>query len=841
MQNDIPSRLWKICFYARIASWRKKLIWEKKKYGSGGTSMTMEHHSKTQESYSIFLSEGVTLYQYLIGMLHQKLLTAVTGKDTFDDGGASTSYSQTSSSSSVGLPTVASPPPGTDMTLGIVPALTACHLCLGDLLRYSENITQATKAYRMAASLAPGHGHAYNQLAVLCQQHPPSSSPPTRGTKSGGDSAAGGGPPYAAVAFYWYARALLVTTNDPFSIAVDNLTRLLQSNHTWVMEQPPQNSTTRTSTATATTVSSQPDTRRFLAMWVDLHYSFYQCNDDKMDEILHQIDTVMDHLTTTASALGDALLCRLVTIHVFSECFLDRPNGVPSSLMMTLARIATYQLGIRLVDQVRQGWTKASTGSSSTGGGSSNMPTKIPSSVRLLPIWLLAAYTSRISMPSTDHDGAAAALETARTRFWRGWLAMVQTVEPWVRSSMKEQMRNDMNDDDDDDDNESSILTSMGKLKSLVELRGFGPFASFLPKAIDNDGYLSPAQACETLQSETSSGKSAATGRISETASTTTSHSTTENNKDTGRLKMMGLVHLADQLVEDTDGLVGRRIVRERDTGTLVWKDMEGLQNDSNYDDDGAAIPMDEDSPVDRGQAEATVEMEEENVLEYKAGADGGPALLVPTMLLQKEITHEVVKATSPPTVQKSPANSEASENLLPVFDATPVNLHETTVPLSVPQPTDPAAVAAPAFHSVTAGIRLPPPGMEPVTTNLPPPPGFGQPAPVARTADALPSVMLGQSHLPTPTQQPETLGEAMRLYGQQLQQQTSNPFANPLPPTATGFTEAFPYSASAPAPSDFWGSTSDPSAGVSLLDSGLLKSLWTGDSSSKSRNPFAT
>jgi len=716
-EKDVAGRLWRMCFYQRIGPQRVKLQKDKRR----GVDTT-----RFEESLNLFLAEGVTLYRYLIDRLQNKLAKKA-GMEVADD--STTEFSQGSAST-------AHAPPPSEITEGVVPLLATCHVSLGDLFRYSNNLEQAEAAYRMAATLAPGFGHAFNQLAVVCQLKEQQGSP------------------LSAVALFWYTRSLLVTV-DPFTTAKSNLRRLLASNHEWLQGQTDTKDKSKSAL-----------TRRFLGMFVDLHFRLFEgVESDIHSEILEQTNTVMERFRALLeiSAFGDALLCRLVVIHAFSECFLDRPNGAPSTLTMVTARVATYHFGICLADRLMVGLSKVAEG-------------KLPSSVRLLlPVLLVAEYTKSVAMPHTENADATQTLDTARRMFWGKMIEIWNKVNRMVTPDVKK--------------------TTTEELKAFLELRGFGPFG-FLP--VCEGGLLSEGDALQELLQV---GKK---DRPNETASTSTSGGA---STDQGRLKLARLMQLANTLVADNEGIIGQHVVVGVDDN-IVW-----IEDDSPEDVNDLSDDMD-------------VEPQEENVLVYKTDSHGGPALLVPSMLLQQKDVKEGGAMTSTPKKSPSPDNQDQSviSERLPVFDATPVNLQIVDTPLAIPQPTEPDMgnlANRPAFADSYSGVRMPP-GLGPSSGMLPPPPGFtSAPAP------------------PPLEHQPETIGEALRLYGNQMQ--TSNPFAGASP----GISNTFPYSDPPSAGnSNFLGNNNDDPMsveGTSLLGSGLLNSLWMDDGSGKTKNPFTT
>lgn len=726
--KDVPGRLWRLCFYTRIAHWRKRISADKKR----GLDT-----SRIEESLSVFLAEGVTLYKYLIDKLRIKLAkkaglaVSETSTTSFSQGSMSTMYA----------------PPATESTEGVVPLLAACYLSLGDLFRYSQNLEQAEGAYQMSSTLAPGIGHAFNQLAVVCQLKEQK-----------------GAAPLSAVALYWYTRSLLVT-NDPFTTSKANLERIFANNHEWLMKEQ----------AESNDRSKSAQTRRFLGMFVDLHFRFFQgVGEDNIEQLMDQMQSVMERFQSLLemSAFGDALLCRLVVIHAFSECYFDIPGGgSPSALSMVMARVATYQFGSRLTGRVIVGLSKVADG-------------KVPSSVRLLlPTLLLAEYTGAVAMPETDNPQAVEALHTARRIFWESMISIWNKLEQISAAK--------------------AVPVAAEELKEFLALRGFGPFSFISPC---KGGFLPEEEALEALMSPAEK-----KDKSNETASTGTTSVNSSASTDQGRLKLSRIMQLGEKMAADTESTVGRFIEKDNE-GKFRWADTE--------EDSDSALPM-----------EVEADEEEDDVLMYKTGSNGGPALLVPGTLLQQEDEDDAMQLPS-----TTPKKSSVSPESLPVFDNKAVNL-ERDMHRPFPEPTDvtvDSGTGTTAFTTLpNAGARLPP-GLQSSARVLPPPPGFGAPGPPG-TLQRQPEP-IGQSWHPQ-SDQPETISDALRLYG--LQMQTANPFENPVPP---GLSDTFNSGPGNHGEADFLGANDPMSVEApSLLDSGLLNSLWMDDPKNKTKNPFAT
>lgn len=92
LRRDVPSRLWKACFYNRINELRgratkergrmKKSIRRADKDAAGRHRQAVED---VERSLKKFLGEAMALYHYLISQYEQKLLNAVGGGDDDDD------------------------------------------------------------------------------------------------------------------------------------------------------------------------------------------------------------------------------------------------------------------------------------------------------------------------------------------------------------------------------------------------------------------------------------------------------------------------------------------------------------------------------------------------------------------------------------------------------------------------------------------------------------------------------------------------------------------------------------------------------------------------------------
>jgi Est1 DNA/RNA binding domain len=238
---DAVSRLWKKCFYERINDDRKKITKDKKK---GKDSTTNKIH------LSIFLKEGITLTEFMIGKLREKLEESIPSSTT--NGGCKCLY--------------------------------RLHICLGDLYRYGEKLDQSEVAYATASRLAPGCVHCLNQRAVVsdCRES-------------------------TAVSAYWYIRAIHSHVDKPDKMAADNLQRLLVTNRAWLQQQQQDGAGAHDATVLCSNV-----TRLFFAKFVDLFQAHYLHEPIDPMSVLSCVNSFQKLLKS--SAFSDPLLCKLIAI-----------------------------------------------------------------------------------------------------------------------------------------------------------------------------------------------------------------------------------------------------------------------------------------------------------------------------------------------------------------------------------------------------------------------------------------------------------------------------------------------------------------------------------------------
>ena len=847
LQKDVTGRLWRHCFYSRIGPNRARIAKEKRKSAATNTTNSTNTSTSTgntttaaklEKNLHFFLAESVTLYDYLAEKLSSKLATAVLGSSTTP--GGSTSNANNGDESTAGsLQTLSVAAPTTTSTAGIVECLHRLFICMGDLYRYSNQLAAAEKAYTTAAQLGPGMGHPFNQLAVVCAVK---------------DQA--GAAPLSAVALFWYCRSLQAAT-DVFETSKTNLQRLLKNNREWLKQQE----CNEDATAGATTVTSKSaQSRRFLAIFVDLHYYFFQgltvqdtatlaAMQQAVRETMELCQTMLQN-----SALGDSLLCKLVTIGAFSECYLDRQvlqqaaastsNNLNSSNQVqhttaVAARTANLQFGACLADRVLFGLTKLQAPVASS---------KAPPSVRLLlPLLMLSEYVASSPLPAlsgTAHEHVPGNIldrhEAAASNFWKKIVDILNKLQALALQL---------------DVLSGGTSTIVDQLKEYQNLRGFKPFERFI-SPVSTSGYLNDAQAVEALNlgSSINASQGGPASILSPTqdsatvvSAATTGSSSANNSVDQSRAKIVRFLNLGQRLV--TMNEFASRIEKTLD-GQFEWFG----ENDDAMDLDAPNFSDDENVAMDNDRPAA-----ETPVLVFKEAAGGGPALLVPGGLLQE------VANDSPPA---------AAVDITTDTNAFESTLFQPQAPMHIAPPESNIIPLLTGGLRASLGVGLPvsvPPGMMAATTeptllsplvsappaSLLPPPGFGAHVDGnGETPDLSSSVMVPQllpgfesnsSILLNQSTRNPTFGESMHLFGGSSAMQTANPFATSMPSgnnpygSVPGMFGSSLYAAQGPESLFGHGDALGPD-GASLLDSSFLNSLWMDESSPrKTKNPFAT
>lgn len=326
-ENDCAGKLWRSCFYAPIVVWRKKLSREKKRQGSAVKSL--------EQNFKRFLSEALTLYDYLVVQYQSKILS-----NTNTARGSVPEHSQLSAASSV---EAVDPAKQIDPVEGIIPGLFRLFIHMGDLHRYAENFSKAETYYVYASRLAPGMGNPYNQLAVVSQLKDPNLS---------------------CVALYWYCRSLLAT-HDSFETSSSNLERLFDMNRTYLQEHsrtsspPIFSQSTKKMSSDMLRAEKAAVTKTCLAHFVDFHYDLFKTSTSalsihadnllgsKMDGLVRSLESLLH-----ASAFGDSLLVKMVLINTFS---VERAAMSQAFLKLQVAIDFFWHFGRILVERLNAG------------------------------------------------------------------------------------------------------------------------------------------------------------------------------------------------------------------------------------------------------------------------------------------------------------------------------------------------------------------------------------------------------------------------------------------------------------------------------------------------------
>jgi len=523
LEKDCFQRLWRGCFYNPIRIWRQQVSREKRKRSPSLPA--------TQEGFKHFLSEAVTLYDYLVLQYLTKLVPSSTQQEMTQQSADTLSIiqertqledSQYASQSTVN-DSLSSERVSTDSMDGVVRGLYKLYIFLGDLHRYAEAYNKAETNYLNASKLGPGLGNPYNQLAVVAFSK---------------DA--------YCVALYWYARSMLAT-HEKFSTSSNNLERLFQSNREFLVEHGRNSAPTVFQKSTggsknknkSSAMNSMVRAQKAAAMkscltyFVDLHYDLYQqlenhkggqngsnesVDDDveakRLREKLKNVVASFESLLQ-ASGFSDALLCKIVVINSFSlERASSNPtaNALESPLSKSLAIEYFFSLGVVLAEQVEKLLKK------SIEKAPSNK--SVPSVRCLLPFEMLLDF---VGIRLNTHNSCDSNTDSVQVQFWKH----VAVVGNLVRNFLKCYKINPSVPEES-----ASANTSVGsrhtsystKIKEYQLLKGYRPFHIVNENYLSNkDGFVDAAEAINVLELSTSqiaSQDTSAVSAISESDST---------------------------------------------------------------------------------------------------------------------------------------------------------------------------------------------------------------------------------------------------------------------------------------------------------------------------------
>jgi hypothetical protein len=742
LEKECAGRLWRNCFYAPIGVWRSRVSREKRKKGA--------NLAKLQQSFKQFLIEAITLYDYLV-LQYQSKLQPSNSQDSSQE-----SFRENRAS-----------------TEAVVPCLYRLYIHMGDLQRYAQSYNKAEASYFNASKLAPGMGNPYNQLAVVAQMKDANMS---------------------CVALYWYARSLLAT-HDSFETSNSNLERLFSINRAYLQEHsreptarilPASNKKTSVELARSQKAAAS---KSCLAHFVDLHFDIFSANVDgvrnKMTTIVQSLDSLLQ-----ASAFGDSLLCKMVTINTFSVV-VSRHNKATTSVF---AGTFFFSFASCLAERLVQGLEKLL-----------EKKGKIPPSIRLLlPLVLLCEFVDQLV------DARAAASETI---FWK---ALVDVANLILKLSKR------MNEE------AGKAPLNTNRLKEYQLLKGFRPFSFLHDAYATQDPFVSASEAVDVLDlSVTQTQDSNATGG------------------DENKIKMSRFLEFCNRCTEKEDVPLYRT-----DNVYALWE-MEGERVDGDFAPIENHTQDSENTVVEQQMSPSALEEDDAgDVVVYTAPeVGGGPALLVPGPLIANQDPspatlgakdrvpngHQTSRSPLASVIQEK-SNPGSSINMVingsraVAMDVEPSDKLIPPPPGIMPPPGFGIPIATPVsapslvpgMHGLYAQPLMgPPPGAMPP---LPPDPGqlFGGGPPVGFSA-------------PTAYSQGIPLGHSMQWFGGPSAMQTANPFAA-APQSMNNFGQMNHNTNAGYEPE---ATTVD---GTSLLDLGLLHSLWMDDTpGNTSKNPFAT
>ena len=609
LRKDVTGRLWRHCFYGRINELRNRIhkdrvklrrLQQKGVVAVQDLQVLKDRLKKTEGNLKVFIDEAVALYTYLIDQLQGMLLPNLTCKTQ--------SPSQTQSSQeSAGTLAKKS------IDEGVVPTLHKLYIQLGDLHRYSLVYPASEVAYKKASYLAPGKGNPYNQLAVISQ---------LKESKY----------PLPALALYWYCRSLLAT-HEPFHTSRANLERLLVANKNWIKQNVVKDvGITDDTVKSGQTVSPSV---KFLSLFVDYHgvlFAAHMSNakfdtSKRLMATRKELQKLMKFLTVllTKSAFSDGLLLKMVSVNAFSVW-----NGLSckersldmDGYAVTLALSMSFRFGAQLAQHVGVVVEKAEAkqGQSVESGGCTT--------IRLLaPLLLLCEFMSEISLREkvkrvVDDLGSQSTelLQDSEREFWSNIAELGNVCE---KSSLvsKLLMENQAVVRD-----ESFALPC--DLKPIV--KGYEPFSFFQGNAgikskeiNDSSEYVSPEVAIEALELYPESQSQVNQSQRSKKSTVSTERNPNKSPADT-RIKLSRFMAFVSKHIESGD--------LERTDDGIEW----GSHSDLAESNEGKSseLDMEVDSRDEKDSFGRNENGGDEDVLVYKTGESGKPALLVPTALL---------------------------------------------------------------------------------------------------------------------------------------------------------------------------------------------------------------
>jgi hypothetical protein len=754
-EKDCTGRLWRSCFYAPIGIWRSRISREKRKQGPNLASLEL--------SFKKFLGEAITLYDYLALQYQTKLLP-----------GSSQGNSQDSTQDFL--------PSGGSLE-GVVPGLFRLYIHMGDLHRYAESFNKAENCYLSASKLAPGMGNPYNQLAVVAQMKDANMS---------------------CVALYWYARSLLAT-HDRFETSSSNLERLFTINRTYLKEHsrdptppilPPSAKKTSSDLVRAQKAAAS---KSCLAHFVDFHYELFKNSEteDAKELLLREKMTAVNKSIQSllrASAYGDALLCKLVIINIFS---FEKNKEGGDLANRQLSSDFLYVLGSSLAERLKHGLSRIVEKSG-----------KLPPSIRfLLPFQILCEFLDPLENKNRGED---------ENYFWKQYVEVANLA---LRISQQMNMSHAPS---------PAAENTHLSLREYQLLKGYRPFSFLTAEYLSQSAYVSPSEAIDVLELTTSQTQE------SESISL-----------DSNKLKLMRFLQVCNRASQKKTSPVAP----SRDGFVFVDRErvMEGAQVEDHAIIKGHS--PDEDASMRSAGVEADeagdVVMFGAREVECTDGLLGNAMMLAANPEasesaetlrttrsgVQTDVNRgQISSGPQPQQHASSPVLGRASEMSLGVkVNEALVQEHRSTVsPLGITPPpgfgslldqSDALRPAACVAQGMSIRVAPSHPGHSAFLTSVP----TFEPTPFALSVSS--STLLHQAGPSFMGQHFPTEGHSLQWFGGSPAFQTANPFAAPHENPPTPVYEADPSSVD----------------GASLLGAGLLDSLWMNDTAGgRTNNPFA-
>lgn len=457
---------------------------------------------------------------------------------------------------------------------GTVPALHKLYIHLGDMHRYASSFTEAEHAYLQASKLAPSKGNPYNQMAVVAQLKETN------------------GYPLPAMALYWYCRSL--SSYEVFETSKGNIERLFAANEKWLMKNSSSFDSSSSSLQESLQGANREDSKQIkgtasrmvLSRFVSYHGSLYQKKIHNLEEdlLLQRYSEVLD-----VNPFGDGLMTKLVVINIFSAWNAQHYGDVADIAFQFLVKFTSH-----ICQSIEYNLEKTYTKLEKTG--------KV-TNIRLLgPLLLACEFISHEILTRSSVKNVAKTVPCCQEicdEFWKN-VAKIATELSALR---------DLSDDLKKVEVDTKTLP-----EDFISLsRGCIPF-SFLStsqRKASDWAYIDQDEAIEALGLSVSHTQSQASQRCTKQ----------DKSEDSGDgetaikvARFMAFVnrHIeSGDLVKTDDGCI--------EASCLIMGDRD-LEKKSSH----SSAAIDVSSPP----------TEDRDILVYKQGGKGKPALLVPSALL---------------------------------------------------------------------------------------------------------------------------------------------------------------------------------------------------------------